>query len=165
VAQKRVVSNRSTYVDGCSDAAASEIDHMKIENMDETKCIGECMECNVEKKQRNETSFLFNENARENYSNKECFSYDEMNYSVESNSTKEYEVLMTTLKEESDDETVSIRDEDYEERHRGICESCQEIGIIGTACSKCDTHGSGHKLLQSQKDGKNISIRRTMRQT
>jgi hypothetical protein len=48
---------------------------------------------------------------------------------------------MTTLEDKSDDETVSISDEDYEERHRGICESCHEIGIIGTACSKCDTHG------------------------
>jgi hypothetical protein len=131
------MNDRGIYVDGLSESDASEIDDMKIENKNETVCIVECMECNVEKKQRNET-YLFNENPKENYSNKEYYSYDEMNCSVESDSTKEYAVLMTTLKEESDDEKVSISDEDYEERHCGICESCHEIG---TACSKCDTHG------------------------
>ena len=59
-----------------------------------------------------------------------------MDWSTGSGSENKYEVFMTTLavdKEEtdSDDDTVSIGDDDnYEMRHRGICESCHEIGII-----------------------------------
>jgi hypothetical protein len=47
---------------------------------------------------------------------------------------------MTTHEEEdeSDDETVSINDKSYEERHRGICESCHHIGILGTTCENCE---------------------------
>jgi hypothetical protein len=77
------MNDRGIYVDGLSESDASKIDDMKIENENETVCIGECMECNVENKQRNET-YLFNENPKENYSNKYYFSYDEMNCSVES---------------------------------------------------------------------------------
>jgi hypothetical protein len=90
--------------------------------------------------------------------NEEYFDYDEMDYS-KSNSFSDYEVLMTTIepkdtefdqnnhdeKENSDDDAVSIDEpkliEDektYDERHRGICESCHMIRIIWTKCVHCE---------------------------
>jgi hypothetical protein len=77
----------------------------------------------------------------------------------ESNSFGDYEVFMTTIepkdkefdydnhdeKENSDDDTVSIDNEKsiedeqtYNERHRGICESCHMIRIVRTKCVHCE---------------------------
>jgi hypothetical protein len=62
------------------------------------------------------------------------FDYDEMNLSDSFNSTQNNQVFFMTQEEEeySDDETISIKDDSYEERHRGICENCHHIGIVGT---------------------------------
>jgi hypothetical protein len=135
--------NKGIYENGNSVSETSELSDMDIEN--NIVCMGECMECNVERKMRKET-YMFDQRT-----NEESFGYDEMNYS-ENNSENDYEVLMTTLEEEenSDDETVSIDDEDDEERHRGICENCHKIGIIGTACSKCDTAGWAQVMTISE---------------
>jgi hypothetical protein len=67
------------------------------------------------------------------------FDYDETNLSDSFNSTQDNQVYITTHEEEefSDDETISIEDDSYEERHRGICESCHHIGIVGTTCENC----------------------------
>jgi hypothetical protein len=40
--------------------------------------------------------------------------------------------------EESDHEIVSIKDNSYAERHRGICKSRHNIGIVGTTCDNCE---------------------------
>jgi hypothetical protein len=104
------------------------------------------MECKTEADTKNKMKMFMVDQ------NEEYFDYDEMDYS-ESNSFSDYEVLMTTIepketefdrnnhdeRENSEDETVSMKDEKsiedentYDKRHGGICESCHMIGIMET---------------------------------
>ena len=56
-----------------------------MEDITDTVCIGNCMECNVERNIRKET-YMFNTNQEENY-----FEYDEMNMSESSSLTTQFE--------------------------------------------------------------------------
>jgi hypothetical protein len=75
-------------------------------------------------------------------SNQEEYEYNEMNLSMSTENTDEYQVMVTTVvssDNEDDDKTESIGDEsDYEERHIEICENYHYIGLIGTEYNNCD---------------------------
>jgi hypothetical protein len=62
-----------------------------------------------------------------------------MNLSDSFKSTQDNQVYIMTHEGEEyiDDDTISIEDDSYEERHRGICENCHHIGIVGTECENC----------------------------
>jgi hypothetical protein len=127
---------------------------------------GKCIECKIYKKIQEETKDLDFEHIKvmeyeethldhyehivyesSNYIDEaKQFDYDEncdeINLSDSSIVTQDNEVFMASHNEEevSDDVTISIEFDSYEECHRGVCESCHQIGIVETTCDNCNSN-------------------------